>query len=642
MEVLFCLDFSKYMIWNEAIADFQLDIMSQNTISGKSLWTLCSSEVLSTPQTQLLLNSFLDLLEQNPDAAKVYKIIVPAKSTSIVQFSVNISQLEKYFKIYGDMPLANQLHGLMITADSDEILCSDKLVTSTIVDTTNLGKMVSIYSPNIQSICHFEPDQWEYRHGNAPSPIITMANFSIIISPESTPTQDIIKTQNWIKAIQSIKTNKYGKLYYKDELKLYIPTHLVLDSNTPQIPDVRILTPKYICSQPILHLHPADVEKWYSSSYFTTTQLFQHKHLLTRAEANPTLFINPQKIHFSTITQRQDEMKQLTADWHFIIDASTESFCRRTLSNLVWYRICTHLQIKPLFFLQPLIAKSSWVYQPFKQFTIQLNISRYAKWEHKLVPRNLDPLQVHMAQFGLASADFSSKYFWHRALKVGTHLHISNIEKVFDGFKLQTAKELISNSKICEVCADNKVDCLLDTCGHSFCLRCIHQLFIINASETVPCPTCRYEFMNKEWTSISRNKSTIKDLTLSRKIQFQRCLQELGESTLIVCAENETAEVVKEWIQGNQPILSLSNWFSTNIKYSNILFTWSNFKIGSTRSLNLDLKIQTILQELTRDVCKITILVEDGEEAHALEWQSKSAALFPNTIQTSTYVATDD
>jgi hypothetical protein len=148
--------------------------------------------------------------------------------------------------------------------------------------------------------------------------------------------------------------------------------------------------------------------------------------------------------------------------------------------------------------------------------------------------------------------------------------------------------------------------------------------------------------MNKEWTSISRNKSTIKDLTLSRKIQFQRCLQELGESTLIVCAENETAEVVKEWIQGNQPILSLSNWFSTNIKYSNILFTWSNFKIGSTRSLNLDLKIQTILQELTRDVCKITILVEDGEEAHALEWQSKSAALFPNTIQTSTYVATDD
>jgi hypothetical protein len=247
-----------------------------------------------------------------------------------------------------------------------------------------------------------------------------------------------------------------------------------------------------------------------------------------------------------------------------------------------------------------------------------------------------------MAQFGLASDtnNFSSKYFWHRALKVGTYLHISNIDKVFDGFKLQTARELILNTKICEICADNVVDCLLDTCGHLFCLRCVNQLFTINATESVPCPTCRYLFTNKEWTCISRYKSTLKDVTLSRKIQFQSCLKELSDSILIVCAEDETMDVVKEWT--DKPVLSLNNWFSTDTKYSNIVFTWSNFKIGSTRSQNVDLKVQTILQELANDICKITVLVEEGEEPYALEWQSKTAVLFPNTIQTSAYVATYD
>ena len=642
MEVLFCLDFSRYMTWNEAIADFQLDIMTQNTISGKSMWTVCYSELTSTPQTQSVLNAFLDKLELNVDAAKVYKIIVPAKSTFIIQVLVNISQLEKYFKQYGDMPLANDLHGLMITADSDEMLCLDKDITSTIVDPTHIGKMVSLFSPNIQSICHYEPIQWEYRHGNALSPIITMANFSVIIGPESTQIHSIIRSQNWMEAIKLIKINKYGKIYYKDELKIYVPTHLILDPNATELPDVRVLTPKYVCSQPMLILHPSDVEKWRQIKYFATPQLSQQKHLLTRAEINPTLFINPEKYHFATITQHHTDLNQLSADWHFIIDASTDSYARRTLNNMVWYRICTHFQIKPFFFLQSQIAKSSWIYQPEKHITIQLNISRYAKWEHKLVPRNSDPLQIHMAQFGLASDSdhFSSNYFWHRALKVGTYLHISNIDKVFDGFKLQTAKELISNTKICEICADNVVDCLLDTCGHLFCLRCVNQLFAINGTETIPCPTCRYLFTNKEWTCISRYKSTLKDITLSRKIQFQQCLEELGESTLIVCAEDETMNVVKAWT--NQPIISLSTWsWYTKQKYSNILFTWSNFKIGATRSFQLNSKVHTILQELTDEICKIVVLVEEGEEAAALEWQSKIATLFPNTIQTSAYIATE-
>ena len=101
MEILFCIDFSKYLIWNEALADFQLDTINpgHGSISGKSIWTLCLTEpkTPNTSQTQSILSSFLYLLERDGTASKIYKIIVPAKSTSIVHIGVNISNLEKYF-----------------------------------------------------------------------------------------------------------------------------------------------------------------------------------------------------------------------------------------------------------------------------------------------------------------------------------------------------------------------------------------------------------------------------------------------------------------------------------------------------------------------------------------------------------------
>jgi hypothetical protein len=666
MEILFCIDFSKYLMWNEALADFQLDTINpgHGSISGKSIWTLCLTEpkTPNTSQTQSILSSFLYLLERDGTASKIYKIIVPAKSTSIVHIGVNISNLEKYFKQFGDIPYPNQLHELMITADSEQLLSYTGVdITATSVDTKHIGKLYSTFPPNVQSICHYNEENWEYRHGEANEPTRTSPNFSVIISPEYTLINDIIKTQNWIDSAKTIKLNTFGKIYYNNVLKIYIPVHMIIDSEAEQLDNVRILTPKYLLAHPVLRIHPLDLDKWYLSESRFQNLTVSLRHLLTRVEINNNIFINPRLIHWASVTIASKDIttqNNVTADWHFIVDMNSESFIKKTLNTVLWYRICYALEIKPIFFLQPLVTRASWIYQPITNYTIKLSISNYNKWENKIVSRNFnrsDPLQIHMAQFGLAATNtidtFSSKTFWHLALKTGSQLHISNINKVFDGYKLIAANELILNNTICEICTDSKVDCLLDSCGHLFCVRCMNQLFAAEATQISPCPTCRVLFGHQEWTCISKNNRFIKNITLNKKIQFQKCVNEfnlINKSTiLVVCAEDETAQIISEWVDElfvSNPIsfniISLSTWTQcnfTNIKYTHILFTWSNFRIGSTKSLNIQNKVQSIIQEFSANTCLITVLVEEGGEQEAIDWQSMTAALYPNTIQSSTY-----
>jgi len=381
--------------------------------------------------------------------------------------------------------------------------------------------------------------------------------------------------------------------------------------------------------------------------YAMRTPYVSSKIYHARAEKNPALFVNSDYIQWASVTIKSDCALDLghflpSADWYFFIESSAESWARRTVNVGLWYALCKTLRVQPLYNTQHIAAKSSWIHVSEQTFNIKLSMSNSAKWERRVVART-DPAHMHMAHFGLREVNdaFSTTAFWHRALKVGTQLHVSYIGAAFDGYKLGAAQELVLEAGTCEICADAKVDCLLDGCGHKFCVRCLNQMFSINPGPTQPCPTCRARIGYKDWTSITKQKSALRDRVLSRQTHLQNCVKEIESDPraqiLVVCAEAQTMDICRTWVRGPD-FVSLQTWdFDKARTYTHIVFTFSNFRIGTSRSPSLGAKALTLIQTHSAPNCDVVLLVETGEETEALAWQSATANLFANTTQTSTY-----
>jgi len=667
MQTLFNIDFARFMSWNEPVADFHLELFSPALVSGRSPWTQCLCEQQTTDpcQTAHALKVFMDQLETNADAQKTYRIMVPAKSQSHIQVCVLLTQAERYFSTWGDLPCADKLSTLMINAYSERLLCIDKSekdVYTTTVNLAHIGKPMSVRPPSVPNLCYFHQDSFEWRHVDGEiEPIKTDVNFSIIIGSANTKINDIIKSQNWIEAAKSLKLRQFGRIYNRDALWLYVPVHLIIDDQAPMLHDVKILTPALLTSEPVLRIHPDDLLKWdQTRTLFVTSSLrITPRMYLTRVEKNPNLFVNLNYVHWASVSMSKSTTITTTilpsADWYFFLDASTSAYVRRSIGVDVWYSICTDLQIRPPFAAQALVASSSWVHTSSPNLSIKLSISNYAKWEHKVLPRTVaaNPLDIHMAQFGLRAeydSDMASAYtrssFWHRALKSGTLLHVSNIDKAFDGYKHQSALKLGSKDiPTCEICADAKADALLDNCGHLFCVRCLNLMFATTTEPNLPCPSCRSRFTTKEWTSLTKKRTLVfPNLVLSKQTQLEKCIQDCesvpDSNILIVCAEDQTMAACQSWAPKSVTLISFSTWeFDQTLKdtYTHIIFTWSNFRIGSTASKFVSAKAHTLVQNVARERCTILLLTESGEEALAMDWQSQIANLFPNTTQLSTY-----
>ena len=123
---------------------------------------------------------------------------------------------------------------------------------------------------------------------------------------------------------------------------------------------------------------------------------------------------------------------------------------------------------------------------------------------------------------------WSEKLFNLRIRKVGGFIFSEFIEDCFEGFALESAREILScSAPECCICCTNKVCALLEGCGHAFCTVCL-QTILENSTQGTsgkplePCPTCRAPFTKDTMVQFrayktTRRKSREETCSLTRK-----------------------------------------------------------------------------------------------------------------------------
>jgi len=344
---------------------------------------------------------------------------------------------------------------------------------------------------------------------------------------------------------------------------------LLLDEFAPSV-DTRLLTPGNLDMLGVLVIKPSEYFAWISKSEEIYQTMESSIHLresifksLQDFRFSPPAFMYHWKIFaFNTSTKMKGSLPQ--CDWTAIIlNTSPMDYCKNSLSlssmnrvrNTAMFRGGMRFEyfnyLERSLFKIPFQKKmrltihtcevannyektleKSFKEKPEEHFLATLGYLKYSQPSEGLFASSnallTDDQRTILNQIQEMSPTpshpnkWSEKLFNLRIRKVGGFMYSEFIEDCFEGFALESAKEILScSASECCICCSNKVCALLEGCGHSFCTVCL-QTILENSSgsqskSVEPCPTCRAPFSKDTMVQFKAYKTT------RRKLREETC-----------------------------------------------------------------------------------------------------------------------
>ena len=352
---------------------------------------------------------------------------------------------------------------------------------------------------------------------------------------------------------------------------------LLLDEFAPSV-DTRLLTPGNLNLLGVLVIKPSEYFLWISKSeekYQTMESSIQLRESIFKSlqdfRFSPPAFMYHWKIFaFNTSTKMIGSLPQ--CDWTAIIlNTSPMDYCKNSLSfssmnhvrNTAMFRGGMRFEyfnyLERSLFKVPFQKKmrllihtcevannyektleKSFKEKPEEHFLATLG---YLKCKQEGGPYSssnalltddqrtlLNQIQTLHAASTTQPNKWSEKLYNLRIRKVGGFMYSEFIEDCFEGFALESAREILScSAPECCICCTNKVCALLEGCGHAFCSVCLQTILetssgVSQASNKPlePCPTCRAPFSKDTMVQFkayktTRRKSREETCSLTRK-----------------------------------------------------------------------------------------------------------------------------
>jgi hypothetical protein len=335
-----------------------------------------------------------------------------------------------------------------------------------------------------------------------------------------------------------------------------IKCSLILDEAADTI-DTRLLTPGNLEVLQVLFMKPSEYFYWIYSSeqkYVSLESSVQVRESVFKSTQDfrfsPPPFMYVWKVFaFNAQTRLQGTLPN--CDWTCVaLNANATDYCKGAFSyyTLLQLRNCHYFRGTARFdYFNSL--ESSLFRLPF---TKKLSITTYVCEAVHPFEKTLDklfkdkPKDQFMATMGFlrrhsAGEVWDSKLFNIRMRKSGGYIFSDFIEECFEGYALDTAKQMMSsNSLECCVCCTNSANTLLESCGHAFCHVCLCTM-LDSASTSLDshrengkimeaCPTCRTLFGKDSMVQFKQYKTTRRKLKEDMSLTRKRALSVLLKS----------------------------------------------------------------------------------------------------------------
>jgi hypothetical protein len=337
-----------------------------------------------------------------------------------------------------------------------------------------------------------------------------------------------------------------------------IKCSLILDESADFV-DTRLLTPGNLETLQVLFMKPSEYYYWILNSeqkYVSLESSVQVRESVFKSiqdfRFSPPPFMYVWKVFaFNSQTKLQGTLPN--CDWTCVaLSASATDYCKASFSY------CTLLQLRNCHYFRGTARfdyfnslESSLFRLPF---TKHISITTYVCEASNPFEKSLDklfkdkPKDQFMATMGFLRKQNSgevwdSKLFNIRMRKTGGYIFSDFIEECFDGYALDTAKQMLSTDALeCCVCCTNEANTLLENCGHAFCQVCLCTM-LDTASTSVDghrqngkimetCPTCRTLFCKESMVQFKQYKTTRRKLKEDVSLTRKRALSVLLKSPI--------------------------------------------------------------------------------------------------------------
>lgn len=661
---VFYLDMSEFCTWQPPDADLPL-----NSIGMQALHLGVWNKIVFTYRKQgacrtiAALNGFCQSILSNAEWSKCLRVTVSTTSGSVLQVAANSAACEKYFQSWGVLPADQELDDLMAAAaEEDTMLLTDGRLGKA-AQRGNIGDSWSVSPMSIGNACHYNERVCAWLPGEGICDIPS-ASASVITAPMGSTITALTSTTTWKEAVDSVREMKVStvcrKQNHREQLLLSVPCHLVLDEAATPV-NWRLLTPAVLQRLRILSMPPSSWDTWMretGASEVDASECGREQRIeLAKAQDNPSLRVNPAFLLFRTLTFASNASRQHPiphANWLFLMQCNSDAFLRRGISSRAYGELQALCNREISAF--KLLHNYSWIMGADRRLHIQIAFSTALDLERKAAPRESSSTSdLHLAQHGLkvdAAGTVTKSGFWLRALKQGNSVVLAeHLLQAVEGFHRESAEELLADAPpVCSVCAENKCDTLLDTCGHSFCNACLVQMCALDVA--LQCPACRAPFANKQW-SVVRKQATRRfnstfSLELSRKAQLVDLVKRISadESVALLAIEECVAKQVRTWMP-TVNVISLEVESSAGAgssaaaskQYDTVVACFSSPKVSKCKAATP--KVYEAIQRLSHAATRIVIPAEVGtrQEALALEFQQELASMFDGCTASSCYSA---